>query len=33
MLRENAMLKLQALIVGVVVATGLAQPSLAQTYP
>ena len=27
------MLKLQALIVGVVVATGLAQPSLAQTYP
>ena len=27
------MLKFQALIVGVVVATGLAQPSLAQTYP
>jgi tripartite-type tricarboxylate transporter receptor subunit TctC len=27
------MLKLRALIVGVVVATGLAQPSLAQTYP
>ena len=27
------MLKLQALIVGVVVATGLAQPSRAQTYP
>src|SRR6476620_5223426 len=27
------MLKLQALIVGVVMATGLAQPSLAQTYP
>ena len=27
------MLKLQALIVGVVVTTGLAQPALAQTYP
>jgi tripartite-type tricarboxylate transporter receptor subunit TctC len=27
------MLKLQALIVGVVMATGLAQPVRAQTYP
>src|SRR5215213_3712465 len=33
MLKENIMLKLQALIVGVVVTIALAQPSLAQTYP
>jgi tripartite-type tricarboxylate transporter receptor subunit TctC len=33
MLRENAMLKFEALIVGVAAAIGLAQPSVAQTYP